>query len=146
MKAIMRSFGIALFIAGAAMSVIQMNEVEPKEPIKEAFVTADELAKVQQQLQVQQQVNDKLTAQLKKQSQKKANQPKIVQYTLNVKSGMGTSEVSTALQQAKMIEDANDFEELLINEGLSSKIQLGKSKLDSTMSQKEIVAVITARK
>lgn len=146
MKAIMRSFGIALFIAGAAMSVIQTNEVEPKESIKEAFVTAAELAKVQQQLQVQQQANDKLTAQLKKQSQKKANQPKIIQYTLNVKSGMGTSEVSTALQQAKMIEDANDFEELLINEGLSSKIQLGKSKLDSTMSQKEIVAVITARK
>lgn len=59
---------------------------------------------------------------------------------------MGTSEVSEALEKAGMIKSASDFESYIINEGKASSIQLGKNKLNSEMSQKEILTAITTPK
>lgn len=149
MKASIRSFGIALFIAGAAMSLIDMKDDSSKKEATTVSAKSDKQAhdKLEKQIKQLEKDNASLTAQLKKQpKQPPADQPEVINYTLEVKAGMGTSEVSKALETAKIIKDSDEFEALLINDGLSSKIQLGKNKLKSSMTSEEIIKLITSRK
>lgn len=152
MKTAIRAFGIGLFVAGASLSLVQMKdeangqkttkatETLPKDTvsIKETELRAlkDSITKLEKE-------NKDLLS--NKAPEKKAP-PAVISYTVDVRAGMGTSEVSKTLHSAGVIKNANDFESFIVNAGKSSAIQLGKSEVSSDMTQEEILQILTKRK
>ncbi|MEB7771339.1 hypothetical protein [Kurthia gibsonii] len=146
-KSVIRTIGISIFVAGATMSLTQMKqEADGKTtPAKdEVVVKKSDIKQYQQQITKLQEENAVLAK--KKDTTPSKAKKEVKTYTLDVRSGMGTSEVSEALEKAGMIKSASDFESYIINEGKASSIQLGKNKLNSEMSQKEILTAITTPK
>ncbi|HLR40115.1 MAG TPA: hypothetical protein VK091_00470 [Virgibacillus sp.] len=64
-------------------------------------------------------------------------------YTINIKSGMLPSEISEILAENDIIKDADKFDQYLEKEEYSPYIQLGKHKLNSEMSTKEVAEALT---
>ncbi|MBT2214465.1 hypothetical protein KK120_01295 [Virgibacillus dakarensis] len=64
-------------------------------------------------------------------------------YTLTIKSGMASSEISDALVENGIIDDAGKFSKFLKDKGYDTKVQLGKFKVSSSMNPKEIAEEIT---
>lgn len=146
-KSVIRTIGIGVFVAGATMSLTQMKQESDghtKLTKDEVIVKKSEIKQYQQQITKLQEENVTLAKTQNTTTPKEKKEVKT--FTLDVRSGMGTSEVSKALEKAGMIKSASDFESYIINEGKASSIQLGKSKLNSEMSQKEILAELTKRK
>lgn len=146
-KSVIRTIGISIFVAGATMSLTQMKqEADGKTtPTKdEVVVKKSDIKQYQQQITKLQEENAVLAK--KKDATPSKTKKEVKTYTLDIRSGMGTSEVSEALEKGGMIKSASDFESYIINEGKASSIQLGKNKLNSEMSQKEILTAITTPK
>lgn len=151
-KLALRSFGIGLFVAGASLSVFQtFDETKLQEPTKATETIAkdaivmkkSDVDKLNEQIDKLEVDNKKLLQNSPKYS---STEPKIETYTLNVQVGMGTREVSKELKKANIIEDADKFEAYIINAGKSSTIQLGKTTLNSNMTQEDILNALTKRK
>ncbi|MGY0692912.1 hypothetical protein ACW2QC_09015 [Virgibacillus sp. FSP13] len=64
-------------------------------------------------------------------------------YTITIKSGMASSEISNLLVENDIIDDADEFSQYLEKEGYAKKVQLGKFKVSSDMSNYEIAEEIT---
>ncbi|WP_106497138.1 hypothetical protein [Lentibacillus sp. Marseille-P4043] len=64
-------------------------------------------------------------------------------YSLTIKSGMASSEISNLLVENDIINDAGKFSQYLEEEGYAKKVQLGKFKVSSDMSNYEIAEKIT---
>ena len=62
---------------------------------------------------------------------------------LHIQSGMTSRDISISLEQAGIIQNKQDFEDYLTAQDLSGKIQIGQYELNSSMSLKEIAAIIT---
>lgn len=142
-KNIIRTIGIAIFIAGATLSLANMK-VESTKINNISTSQSDQINKLKADNQL---LKDEI-ATLQQKAQK-AELPKNkgpIQYTLEIKAGMGTSEVSKQLAAKKIIKNADEFEAYIINEGKSSSLQLGKSELNDEMSNEEILNAITKRK
>ncbi|HLR08022.1 MAG TPA: hypothetical protein VK136_02020 [Bacillota bacterium] len=66
-----------------------------------------------------------------------------VTYTLEIKSGMNSSEISELLEENDIIDDAMEFSTFLEDEDYESDVQIGEFELSSDMSFKEIAEEIT---
>lgn len=66
--------------------------------------------------------------------------------TITVTRGMGSPEVSMLLQEAGIIEDADDFDSYLVKQGISNKIQINTFKFNSNMSYEDIAKGLTTPK
>lgn len=142
-KNIIRTVGIAIFIVGATLSLANMK-VESTKINNTSTSQSEQINKLKADNKI---LKDEI-ATLQQKAQK-AEIPKNkgpIQYTLEIKAGMGTSEVSKILAKNKIIQNANEFESYIINEGKSSSLQLGKSELNEEMSNKEILNAITKGK
>ncbi|MGX4669598.1 hypothetical protein JNUCC74_10325 [Cerasibacillus sp. JNUCC 74] len=64
-------------------------------------------------------------------------------YTLKIKSGMPSSDISDLLEENNIIDDASEFNKYLEKHNYSEKVQLGKFKVSSDMSLYEIAEAIT---
>lgn len=64
-------------------------------------------------------------------------------YTINIKSGMLPSEISEVLADNQIVKDAFKFSQYLEKNNYSKYIQLGKHKVNSDMSQKELAEELT---
>ncbi|WP_179151835.1 hypothetical protein [Oceanobacillus senegalensis] len=64
-------------------------------------------------------------------------------YTINIKSGMPTSEISSLLEKNKIIKNASDFTDYLEEHDYSLKVQLGEFKVSSDMSFYELAETLT---
>lgn len=64
-------------------------------------------------------------------------------YTIKIKSGMASSEISDQLAENDIINDADEFSQYLKEEGYETKVQLGKFKVSSDMNKKEIAEELT---
>lgn len=73
----------------------------------------------------------------------KEKDEKVTKYTINIKSGMLPSDISERLAENKIIDEANKFDAYLEKHNYSPKVQLGKFKVTSEMSFKEIAKKIT---
>ncbi|GAB3795499.1 hypothetical protein [Virgibacillus kimchii] len=67
----------------------------------------------------------------------------ITTYTLNIESGMTTSEFSSLLEENDIIEDAGEFNQYIEDEDYSLRVQIGEFELTSDMSMYEIAEEIT---
>ena len=66
--------------------------------------------------------------------------------TITVTSGMGSPEVAALMKEAGIIEDADDFDNYLVNQGISDKIQINTFKFNSNMSYEDIAKELTTPK
>ncbi|TLS38174.1 endolytic transglycosylase MltG [Pseudalkalibacillus caeni] len=78
----------------------------------------------------------------KKEAEKKAEE-EVKPLNFSIESGMASSEVAEALQQAKIIQNAEEFINVLENKGLENAVQLGTFELQTGMSNVEVIEVIT---
>lgn len=64
-------------------------------------------------------------------------------YLLTIEPGMNSSDVSELLYQAQIIDNEKRFNQYLVENGLSTRIQIGEYELISDMTYEEIAAIIT---
>lgn len=76
-----------------------------------------------------------------KKEKKKNSSSKTV--TINISSGMASSEISALLQEKKVIDSAEDFSNFLEDNEYSERVQIGKHKVKKGMSFSDIAKVIT---
>ncbi|MBS4194689.1 endolytic transglycosylase MltG [Lederbergia citri] len=80
----------------------------------------------------------------KKDEEKTANvtEPIIKNYRLVISEGMASKEICTELENAGLIDDAEDFNDYLANKNLQKYIQIGTYELNDTMTFEEISNII----
>ncbi|MBR1815444.1 MAG: endolytic transglycosylase MltG [Lachnospiraceae bacterium] len=66
--------------------------------------------------------------------------------TITVTRGMGSTQVAELLENAGIIEDAEDFDNYLNSHGISNKIQINTFKFNSNMSYEELAEGLTTPK
>lgn len=64
-------------------------------------------------------------------------------YKLEIGAGMVSHDIASILEQNKIIDDANEFETYLEENGYSKRIQLGNFELTAGMTYKQIAKIIT---
>src|SRR5690625_1658818 len=67
----------------------------------------------------------------------------VKEYTLHIKDGMPSSDIGNLLEENDIIEDSSKFNKYLEDEGYHKGVQLGKFKVKSDMSFKELAKAIT---
>lgn len=88
---------------------------------------------------------EKEKAAKEKKEEKEKEKDDIVEYTINIKEGMASQEVSSLLEENKVIKNAEEFSVFIQTNNYSDYIQPGKFKLKSDMSEEEIAKIITNR-
>lgn len=109
------------------------NEKDEKQESK----TAD---KKQQQAK-DEKVTDTKKSETKNKQEKKKAKPKT--YTIEIKSGMPTSEIGDMLAAKGIIKDAGKFNKYMEKEGYETRVQLGKFKISTGMDYHQIAEAIT---
>jgi len=69
----------------------------------------------------------------------------IINFNLKIVSRMLLQDIAAELEKEKIIDDANQFKQYMVDYGYSRKIQPGTFSLTSSMSFKEIAKIITKR-
>lgn len=147
MNASLRSFGIGLFVAGAALGIVQVTSKEsPNTQLsaKDDTTAAANVAALEKEnaaLKKEVATLEKKVKQQKQQASKKETTP--ATYTLHIETGMGTTEITNTLQKDGIISDARKFEQYIVDEGQSTKLQNGSFTLQKDMSYADILAVLT---
>src|SRR5690625_416112 len=92
--------------------------------------------------------DEKKSKKTKKKSDKKdkKDKDKVHKYTINIKENMLAPTISDLLKQNKIIDNAADFNKYLEDKGYAGYVQLGKHKVNSDMSYKEIAEEIAKKK
>jgi len=88
---------------------------------------------------------NKKTEKPKKQAESNSNKDdkENKSFTIQIASGMKTSEISEMLADNGIIKDSFKFDQYLEKNGYAAKIQIGKYRLSSDMNQEEIAKEIT---
>lgn len=71
------------------------------------------------------------------------NENVIHAYKLEIVAGMVSHDIASILEKEKIIEEANEFETYLEENGYSKRIQLGSFELKAGMTYKQIAKIIT---
>lgn len=143
MNASLRSFGIGLFVAGAALGIVQLTSKDSPDTQLSAKDTTTVAALEKENAALKKDVTalEKKLTQQKQQSAKKDNTPST--YTLHIESGMGTTEITNTLQKDGIISDARKFEQYIVDQGQATKLQDGSFTLQKDMSYADILSVLT---
>lgn len=73
------------------------------------------------------------------------SQPKEYKYTLSIRSGMNSIQISNLLEQNNIVQDANEFQNFLLKNNLNRYIQIGAYEVSNQMSYEDIARIITRR-
>ena len=158
MKSSLRAFGIGLFVAGAALGIVNATTKEQptqqtmsKQTTDKDAAGAGQLKALQQQNNALEQENEALEQRINK-LKKKLKQQQTTEakpttqsaptYALHIASGMGTTEITDTLKKAGIISNAREFEQYIIDEGQATKLQNGSFFLNKNMSYEEILRVL----
>lgn len=80
-------------------------------------------------------------------TEKVPNQPqeekKVITYSLEIKSGMNSSEIAKLLAEQNIVANEDEFDQFLIANNYQTKIQLGIFVLNNEMSYEEISKILT---
>lgn len=159
-KDLLRSVGIGCLIAGGtlyAISNMPQAEDEDKSWKKELTETKKELEVVKKELAISQTItldetpgSDPDAEQVPDPENDTEKQPAAeeiettaVTKKVTVKPGSNSSDLSSTLERAHIIEDAAKFDVYMKDYGYAGKIQIGTFELSSDMSFKEIAEVLT---
>lgn len=124
---------------GATDSQTPQKEEQPTTKAKAAEKTNDKKNKDKQKEADNKRENNDREDKEKDKEDKEKNKT----YTLKIKSGMPSSDISDLLEENDIIDDASEFNKYLEKHNYSEKVQLGKFKVSSDMSLYEIAEAIT---
>lgn len=144
MNASLRSFGIGLFVAGAALGIVQITSKDSPDTqlSKEASTARTAVDTLEKENAALKKDIATLEKKIKKQqATKKDTAP--ATYTLHIETGMGTTEITDTLQKDGIISDAREFEQYIVQKGEATKLQNGSFKLQKDMSYADILGALT---
>lgn len=156
MKPFIRSFSLGLFIAASLLGATYY--LHPTSPSiasvsEEELNMEDMVAKIENEgyhvltneeldsLKKQNSTND----QEKAKSSKESHVEKIYVYSLDIVPGTTTEDISKKLENAGIIEEANELEQYMAVNDYSRFIQVGQATIDSNMSLSSIAKAITSK-
>ena len=141
-----RYLGIGIFLSGTVLTIsnaISTETPESEKDLETAYkASQEELQEVKQQLADLQLNIDKAN---NESSQQTVATQQVRTTILTIETGMTPSEVSAHLENTQIIDNKNDLEDYLIENKLTSRVQVGKYELSSEMSIQQIVDIITKR-
>lgn len=146
MSASLRSFGIGLFVAGAALGMVQLTSKESpdtQQSVKDTSTTATTVKTLEKENAALKKELKALEKKLKKQQQKQPAKKETATYTLHIEMGMGTTEITNTLQKDGIISDAREFEQYIIDQGQATRLQNGSFTLQKDMSYAAILKALT---
>ncbi|MGG3889257.1 endolytic transglycosylase MltG [Metabacillus fastidiosus] len=103
----------------------------------------DDLKNQKEKLLIEQKNNQANKAEQNKEQPKEQEKKK---YTLMIRKGMSTSDVSNLLQANGIIASSKDFNQFLIKGNYHTKVQLGDFEVVQGMNFQQITAIITKNK
>lgn len=157
-----RTLGIALFLAGGIVYIVQNASPEAKmengsekaremQQIKEELAaTKEELAKLQAATSAsgfpvsQEKTSDK--PETKSDAQNGTTSTTVTKTLLIIQQGMNSSQVAKTLELSGIIQDAKVFEQYLADHKMTGKIQIGEYEVDSSMSIETLAKIVTRSK
>ncbi|MER2172049.1 MAG: hypothetical protein ABS938_15620 [Psychrobacillus psychrodurans] len=145
--------GIGLFLAG---TIIQIDQRYFQKDITSTGVVTNqayeksqqELSNVKEQL-AQLQLNlenaqkEQANQPNKEDNKQQASSPSVQGLTLTITSGMTSSDISSLLEEAGVIQNKMDLHDYIVDQNLAGKIQIGEYEVNSSMSIKQITELIT---
>lgn len=138
---------LASILLLAAVILLLLNEISPKEAAapKDGYIEINEreYKQLQQEATQWKQKYDELKDEGNKKKQR--NKQAVQSLHLNITEGMTSKEVSRQLEKAKVIKDADKFNEYLADHELQQLIQLGDYTLTNEMDFKTIANIITGK-
>lgn len=146
MRGFLQVVGLACLLAAAILFFIPQNKDSPTAEIlllqQEIKRLEDTLAHTERELAAAQ-----TTSLAPKESTpvsvEKTDAEPIIKSILSIEQGTNSTAVADRLLKMGIIQDANEFELFLQQEGLSGKIQIGEYEVLSSMTIKEIAYLIT---
>ncbi len=120
----------------------EKKEKEKKAKEKEAKEKKEKEKEAKEKKKKEKEAKEK-KANEKKEKEEKKKKDDVQNYTLTIKNGMSSQDVSKLLYEKKIIKDANKFSAYLQKNDYSQKLKPGKFKLKSDMSEKEIAKAIS---
>ncbi|WP_046173837.1 endolytic transglycosylase MltG [Domibacillus indicus] len=142
-KQSIRSFGIGLLAASAALFVFNQSESN-----KSAELSTEEMIQLleEENYTVQkadsskeQEPASEQTSQAQRQPGKAAAQP----VTILVESGMSSSEVAVMLKEAGLVDDAEAFNQYLTETGYANRLQTGSFTFQPGMTDEKLAEILT---
>ena len=145
-KIAIRYLGIGIFLSGTILTMynaFSLDTSSSEKDLETAYIASqEELQAVKQQLADLQLNIDNAN---NESSQQTVTTQPVRTTILTIETGMTPSEVSTLLENTQIIDNKNELEDYLIENKLTSKVQVGKYELNSEMSIQQIVDIITKR-
>lgn len=134
---------ISYSVANANQNETESEEQTSKEEApEEETASAKDTDKKADKKKEKKNTEEKEKAEKGKDKKEKAdNKPKSV--TINIASGMASSQISSLLQENKLIDNAKEFTAYLEDNDYSLRVQLGKHTLKQGMSFYEIAEALT---
>ena len=133
-----------------ADEIIKTEEVTEETSTAEETVTSEDSKETTEEIKetTETTTEDKkeTTTESKKETTTEKTDNSYTEATITVTRGMGSTEVAKLLQEAGVIEDADDFDSYLVKNGISNKIQINTYKFNSNMTYEEIATGLTTPK
>jgi len=151
-KSTLQAFGIGLFLAGVGLQLLNnfgstdSNSINSEQTFEQ---TQKELTDVKQQLaqlQIDLENAQKEPLQEATKSAPEESSNNLANNTsLEIKSGMTSSDIGTWLENAGIIKHKQDFEDYLTAHNMTASIQTGKFEVNPSMTIKQIADSITRK-
>ncbi len=122
----------------------EKTEVSTEETTTEE-ITTEEITTTEAQTTEEKKTTES-TTESKKEKNTEDSHNTYTEATITVTGGMESTEVAAMLEKAEIIKDAEDFDNYLVTQGISNKIQINTFKLNSNMTYEEIAKIITTPK
>ncbi|WP_062104680.1 MltG/YceG/YrrL family protein [Bacillus niameyensis] len=150
-----RAFASGLLLASLFLighnSLSKPSSTEKSEPSRVGYVeiTKKEYEQIKSETKEWQTKYEKLASE-KKTAKKadSASDEKTIQesFQLTISEGMTSKEISNELEEAGLIEDAENFNDYLADQDLQRYLQIGSFELKTGMTYKEIAEIIAKEK
>lgn len=121
-----------------ALTVDEADDKKEAKEIKEAESTKTASSEKQTKEDDEKEKSDD-----KDEEKDKKDKDKKKTYTIHIKTGMASSEISDKLEKKDIIKDASKFSKYLKEHDYDQEVQLGKFDVSSSMDKKEIAEAIT---
>lgn len=128
--------------------ITEADEIIKTEEVTEEISTAEETVTSEDSKETTEEIKEttETTTEDKKETTTEKTDNSYTEATITVTRGMGSTEVAKLLQEAGVIEDADDFDSYLVKNGISNKIQINTYKFNSNMTYEEIATGLTTPK
>jgi hypothetical protein len=168
MKQIIRAFSLGLLTATLLLFVVyQIKTEKPKHELPLEGVSIEEASKLlktkgyvllsesefhelitasEQKSDLEKEKtksDDEKTVQEEKESIEEKENPTVIEYTLTIAPGMNSIDIADTLEEANIIDNSEEFQQFLEENGYSTFIQIGDFTLHNQMSLDEIAKIIT---